>query len=64
MWKAHNKAATLSQSPQALGLQPSCNVIKKETLAQVFSCEFCKTFKNTVLQWAFLVAASEYNFKL
>ena len=24
-----------------------CSVIKKETLAQVFSCEFCKIFKNT-----------------
>ena len=23
------------------------NNIKKETLAQVFSCEFCKNFKNT-----------------
>ena len=25
----------------------ACNFIKKETLTQVFSCEFCKTFKNT-----------------
>ena len=25
----------------------ACNFIKKETLAQVFSCEFCKIFKNT-----------------
>ena len=25
----------------------ACNVIKKENLAQVFSCEFCKTSKNT-----------------
>ena len=24
-----------------------CNLIKKETLAQVFSCEFCEIFKNT-----------------
>ena len=24
----------------------SCNFIKKEALAQVFSCEFCETFKN------------------
>ena len=23
----------------------ACNLIKKETLAQVFSCEFCKIFK-------------------
>ena len=26
----------------------ACNFIKKETLAQVFSCEFCETSKNTV----------------
>ena len=25
----------------------ACNFIKKETLAQVFSCEFCQIFKNT-----------------
>ena len=25
----------------------SCNFIKKETLTQVFSCKFCKIFKNT-----------------
>ena len=24
----------------------TCNFIKKETLAQVFSCDFCKIFKN------------------
>ena len=25
----------------------ACNFIKKETPAQVFSCEFCEIFKNT-----------------
>ena len=25
----------------------ACNFIKKETLAQVFLCEFCEIFKNT-----------------
>ena len=25
-----------------------CNFIKKDTLAQVFSCEFCKISKNTL----------------
>ena len=25
----------------------TCNFIKKETLAQVFYCEFCEIFKNT-----------------
>ena len=30
------------------GVQPEdCNFIKKETLAQVFPCEFCEIFKNT-----------------
>ena len=25
----------------------ACNFIKKDTLAQVFSCEFCETFNST-----------------
>ena len=28
-------------------LQAACNFIKKETLAQLFSCEFCEISKNT-----------------
>ena len=36
----------------------ACNFIKKETLAQVFSCEFCEISKNTFLQKTPLVAAS------
>ena len=28
----------------------ACNFIKKETLAQVFFCEFCEISKNNVLQ--------------
>ena len=28
--------------------KPSPNRVKKETLAQVFSCEFCEIFKNTL----------------
>ena len=33
---------------QALGLRAqACNFIKKECLAQVFSCEFCEISKNT-----------------
>ena len=27
--------------------EQACNIIKKQTLAQVFSCEFCEIFKNT-----------------
>ena len=36
----------------------ACNFIKKETLAQVFSCEFCEISKNTFFQRTPLVAAS------
>ena len=34
-------------------------VVKKETLAQVFSCEFCEIFKNRFFKRVLLVAASE-----
>ena len=34
------------------------NFIKKETLAQVFSCEFCEIFKNTIFHTTPLLAAS------
>ena len=37
-WNLFNKVASL---------RPACNFIKKETLAQVFSCEFCEICKNT-----------------
>ena len=36
----------------------ACNFIKKETLAQVFSCEFCEIYKNTFFHRTPLVAAS------
>ena len=32
--------------------------LKKETLAQVFSCEFCEIFKNTFFYRTTMVAAS------
>ena len=35
----------------------ACNFIKKETLAQMFSCEFCEIFKNTFFKRTPLVAA-------
>ena len=42
------------------GLSPeACNFIKKETLAQVFSCEFCEISKNTFLTEHLWPAASE-----
>ena len=37
-----------------------CNFIKKETLAQAFSCEFCEIFKNTFFYRTPLVAASVF----
>ena len=41
------------------GLRPeACNVIKKEALAQVFSCELCETSNNTFSYRATPVAAS------
>ena len=36
------------------------NFIKKETLARVFSCEFCEIFKNTFLTEHLLATASEF----
>ena len=36
----------------------ACNFIKKEALTQVFSCEFCKIYKNTFYYRTPLVAAS------
>ena len=35
-----------------------CNFIKKDTLSQVFSCEFCDIFKKTFFHWKPPVAAS------
>ena len=40
------------------------NLIKKEALAQVFSCEFCEIFKNTFFYITPLVAASDYKYFL
>ena len=53
----------LCQSPffnKVVGLRPAkaCNFIKKETLAQLFSCEFCNISKNIFLYRTPLVAAS------
>ena len=42
------------------GLRPeACNFIKKETLVQVFSCEFCEISRNTFSYRTPPVAASE-----
>ena len=37
----------------------ACNFIKKETLAQVFSCEFCEISKNIFSYRTSLVSASD-----
>ena len=37
----------------------ACNFIKKDTLAQVFSCEFCEIFKNTFLTEYIWMTASD-----
>ena len=47
-----NKVAGLSCRPKA------CNFIKKETLAEVFSCEFYEISKNTFFYRTPLVTAS------
>ena len=38
-----------------------CNFTKNESLAQVFSCEFCKTYKNTFFAEQHPTTASDYN---
>ena len=37
----------------------TCNVIEKKTQIQVFSCEFCKIFRNTYLAKYMRTATSE-----
>ena len=41
-----------------LGRPEACNFIKKETLTQVFSSEFCEIFQNTFIYRIPSVAAS------
>ena len=38
----------------------ACNFIKKETLAQVVSCEFCEISKNTFVTQHLWKTASDY----
>ena len=44
------EAATRDVLCKKVFLEQACNFIKKEILAQVFSCEFCEISKNTFLQ--------------
>ena len=53
----------ISQNSQEIPVQETlqaetCNFIKKETLTQVFSCEFCEISKNTSSYRTNLVATS------
>ena len=50
---------TYAQASSLTKLPGVCNVIKKETLAQVFSCEFCETFKNNFFTEQLRVTASD-----
>ena len=46
------------------GLRPqACNFIRKETLAQIFSCEFCEIFKNTFFTEHLRTTASTISWK-
>ena len=54
LWAPHRKLHRKTPVPE---LQ-ACNVIKKETLAQVFSCECCEVSKNTFSYRTPPVAAS------
>ena len=49
LWRCSVKKVILkiSQNSQKAPMSEACNFIKKETLAQVFSCEFCEILKNT-----------------
>ena len=52
------EAATLARVSYLIKLRPeACNFIKKEALAQAFSCEFCEISENTFRR-THLVAAS------
>ena len=46
------------------GLRPGTNFIQKETLAQVFSCEFCKILENFFLQNTPVAASNEVKLHL
>ena len=58
----NSKESTYARVSFLIKLQPeTCNFIKKEILAQVFSCEFCEIFNNTFFYRTPPVAATRRN---
>ena len=45
-----SEAATRSVLKTPVPESQACNFIKKETMAQVFSCEFCEIFESTIFK--------------
>ena len=61
----HSQGNTFVRVFSLIQLQgPACNFIKKETLAQVFSCKLCETFKSTFFTKHLWATASVYCFSL
>ena len=62
------KEAATGDALQEKVFPQACNFIKKETLAQVFSCEFCEISKNNFFTEHLWATASEeiqlHNIKL
>ena len=57
----NSRESTCARATFLIKLQSqACNFIKKETLAQVFSCEFCEISKNTFFYKTRPVAASGF----
>ena len=57
-----NWSVNISGCPEncSRGKLPACNFIKKETLAQVFSCEFYEIFKNALFTEHLWATASDF----
>ena len=55
----NSQESTLARDTFLMKLQKACNFINKESLAQVFSCEFCEISKNTFFYRTPPVAASD-----
>ena len=59
-WRCSIKIVFLEIAQNSQENTCACNFIKKETLAQVFSCEFCEVFMNTFSCRTPLITASFY----